>query len=384
YQVEFLKILANILADAHVKVESEAKLKESEEKYRLMFETAQEGIVIAQDFRLAYFNPMIREFTGYNDEELQNMEFVKIIHPADREMVVEKYKKRLRGEDVDKQYEFRMLAKDGSVRWVTMTGAQLMWKGRSATFNFINDTTRQKETLDKLKDLNATKDKFFSIISHDLKSPFNSILGMSDLLIESVGEGNYKNISHYAEVIYDSSERAMDLLTNLLDWSRAQSGRMAFNPEKIDVSTVVSDTASLLRENARQKSISLINKTPAGTYVHGDKVMLSTVLRNLMANAIKFSYPKGKVIISSNYKEGNIVISVADNGVGVPPDMTNKLFRIDENVSRTGTNNEKGTGLGLILCKELVEKQGGKIWVETNSDELSSHGGSTFCFSLPS
>jgi PAS domain S-box-containing protein len=376
-QVDFLKILANILADAHVKVGSEVRIKESEAQHRLMFETAQEGIVIAQDYRLVYFNPKIEDFTGYSSQELQDMEFLKIVHPGDRNMLVNRYKKRLQGEHVDQQYEFRMLTKDGSVRWVTMSGVQLMWNGRPATFNFLNDVTRQKETLEKLKDLNATKDKFFSIISHDLKSPFNSILGMSDLLVESAGEMDVKSLQRYAKVIRDSSERAMGLLTNLLDWSRAQTGRMAYHPEKIDVSTIVSETASLLYENARQKSVSLVNHIPYRTFVQADKKMLSTVFRNLMSNAIKFSYSGGKVTISSALQKGKTVISVSDEGIGIQPETANKLFRIDENVTTNGTNNEKGTGLGLILCKELVEKHGGQIWVESEEGK-----GSTFYFTI--
>jgi signal transduction histidine kinase len=271
-----------------------------------------------------------------------------------------------------------MLTKDGSVRWVTMSGVQLMWKGRPATFNFLNDVTRQKETLEKLEDLNATKDKFFSIISHDLKSPFNSILGMSDLLVENAGKLDVKKLQHYAEVIRDSSERAMELLTNLLDWSRAQTGRMAYNPEKVDFSTIVSETASLLYENARQKSVSLVNNIPAKTFVYGDKVMLGTVLRNLMGNAIKFSYSGGKVTVASTTQNGKTIISVSDEGVGIEPETAQKLFRIDENVTTNGTNNEKGTGLGLILCKELVDKHGGEIWVESTESK-----GSTFYFTIP-
>jgi signal transduction histidine kinase len=293
-------------------------------------------------------------------------------------MLADRYIKRLKGEHVEQQYEFRMLTKDGSVRWVTMSGVQLMWKDRPATFNFLNDVTRQKETLEKLEDLNATKDKFFSIISHDLKSPFNSILGMSDLLVENAGKLDVKKLQHYAEVIRDSSERAMELLTNLLDWSRAQTGRMAYNPEKVDFSTIVSETASLLYENARQKSVSLVNNIPAKTFVYGDKVMLGTVLRNLMGNAIKFSYSGGKVTVASTTQNGKTIISVSDEGVGIEPETAQKLFRIDENVTTNGTNNEKGTGLGLILCKELVDKHGGEIWVESTESK-----GSTFYFTIP-
>ena len=229
-----------------------------------------------------------------------------------------------------------------------------------------------------LKESNASKDKFFSIIAHDLKSPFNTILGFSELLVEMVNEKNYQGVEKYANFIMQSSERAMELLMNLLDWARSQTDRMEFIPDYFDLANFIEEVAQPFDESAKQKSISLILALPNDITVFADPAMISTVMRNLISNAIKFTRPDGKISISVKKKPTELTISVADNGVGIPASAIDKLFRIDENYSTAGTNNEKGTGLGLILCKEFIEKHSGKIWVESEVGK-----GSIFHFTLP-
>lgn len=226
--------------------------------------------------------------------------------------------------------------------------------------------------------LNAEKDKFFSIIAHDLKSPFNSIIGFSDLLVEHVGKKDYDRIEKYAEIIHKSSNIAMDLLMNLMEWSQSQTGRLEFNPEYFELGELIKDTELLLGTAVEQKSISLTNNVPSYAPVFADKKMISTVLRNLISNAIKFTYPDGEIIISTKKNQGKLTVSVSDNGVGIPKAYIKKIFRIDENYTTSGTNEEKGTGLGLILCKEFIKKHGGEIWVESEEGI-----GTTFYFTLP-
>lgn len=231
---------------------------------------------------------------------------------------------------------------------------------------------------EELLKLNTTKDKFFSIIAHDLKSPFNSILGFSEILCEQVVEKNYQGIQEYSDIILQFSNRAMDLLMNLMEWSLSQTGRMEFNPEYFEMGRLVNEVILLLSDAARQKSIIIRKALLPSTIVYADKNMMSTVLRNLISNAIKFTHLKGEIIISTEEKQGEIMVSVGDNGVGISQDKIEKIFRIDENYSTPGTQNEKGTGLGVILCKDFVEKHGGKIWVESKVGI-----GTTFHFSLP-
>jgi two-component system sensor histidine kinase/response regulator len=230
----------------------------------------------------------------------------------------------------------------------------------------------------RLRELNATKDKFFSIIAHDLRNPFNSIIGLSDLVAEHIHNKDLDQIEEYMGYIQDSSKRAMDLLINLMEWSRLQTGRMEFNPVFIDLASLINDATELLKASALQKSITITLKVPRSAPILADKAMISTVLRNLISNAIKFTRPDGSIHISVEQKPTEITISVADKGVGIKPELIEKLFRIDQSFTTSGTHSEEGTGLGLILCKEFVDKHHGKIWVES---ELGN--GSTFSFTIP-
>jgi len=235
-----------------------------------------------------------------------------------------------------------------------------------------------KESEIKLRELNATKDKFFSIIGHDLKSPFNSIIGFSNLLVEQIKNKDIEGIDEYANIVLKSSNKAMDLLLNLMEWSRSQTGRMEFNPEYFDLVSCINKIILLYVDIAGQKSITIKNILPHKASVFADNAMISTVLRNLISNAIKFTMPGGEIIVSAMEKQNEIIFSVSDNGVGISKNSIEKLFRIDQSYSTTGTNKETGTGLGLILCKEFVEKHNGKIWVESEEKK-----GSTFYFTLP-
>ncbi len=235
-----------------------------------------------------------------------------------------------------------------------------------------------KESEIKLIELNASKDKFFSIISHDLKSPFNSIVGLCELLVERIKNKNIEGIDLYGNLIIKSSNKAMDLLLNLMEWSRSQTGRIIFNPEYFDMVACINKITLLFDELAGQKSIAIKNILPHKAIVFADNAMISTVVRNLISNAVKFTVPGGEIIVSAMEKQNEIIFSVSDSGVGISKSSIEKLFRIDQSYSTTGTNKETGTGLGLILCKEFVEKNNGVIWVESEQGK-----GSIFYFTLP-
>ena len=246
----------------------------------------------------------------------------------------------------------------------------------------VIESRRANEALKKseaeLRESNATKDKFFSIISHDLKSPFNSIVGFSSILEQQVREKNLEDIEEYAKIIQNSSQRALDLLSNLLEWSRSQTGRMAFNPENTEIVTLITDATEILGDAALHKSITITKKLPQSVIVFADKEMIGSILRNLISNAIKFTNPGGSIVVSAEQLEQDLKVSVSDNGVGIQTDVLSKLFRLDESYSNKGTQNEMGTGLGLILCKEFIERHGGKIWVESEVGK-----GSKFSFMIP-
>jgi signal transduction histidine kinase/predicted negative regulator of RcsB-dependent stress response len=248
-----------------------------------------------------------------------------------------------------------------------------------------NELLRQKNEIQKLelesqknlKELNATKDKFFSIIAHDIKSPFAVMLSFLNILKRTE---NYEKevVMRLVADMEATIKASLSLLANLLEWSRTQRGRIEFAPVNLKLKPTSDWVLSLLGGNAQTKEITIINKVNPAHRVFADKNMLNTVLRNLISNAIKFSYKGGEIRVSSSEENGEIKISVSDCGIGIEPALIDKIFCIDTKTNTLGTAGEKGTGIGLILCKEFVECMGGKIWAESSPGK-----GSTFCFILP-
>ncbi len=230
----------------------------------------------------------------------------------------------------------------------------------------------------KLRELNATKDKFFSIIAHDLRNPFNSLLGFSGLLHQHAADYSEGEIVEFSGIINKSAEKGFQLLQNLLEWSRAQTGTIAFKPEKIPLSAVLQECNAIVEQDAVNKNVKISYQVEPKLEVVADQNMLRTIMRNLLTNAVKFSFPGGEVKVGTTMENGYLLVSVEDNGTGISEDDLIKLFRIDEKFTSRGTANEEGSGLGLILCKEFVEKHGGSIWVESDQGK-----GSAFIFRLP-
>jgi len=230
----------------------------------------------------------------------------------------------------------------------------------------------------ELKELNATKDKILSIIAHDLKSPFNSIIGFSELLSENLNDYDKTKTKEFIGLINFSAKHTLILLDNLLVWAKTQTGQIDFKPEKIEVKPIIQNIIDILSSSALFKNISLNHYLSNNIEVYADPNMLNTILRNLIANAIKFTNNGGKVDISAVLSPQYIEVTVADNGIGIDEVTQSNLFKKDVNYTSKGTANEKGSGLGLMLCKEFVEKHGGKIWVVS---ELGK--GSNFKFTIP-
>jgi len=240
------------------------------------------------------------------------------------------------------------------------------------------DMLQQQKT--QLEELNLSKDKFFSIIAHDLKNPFNALIGFTDMLITEFDELDNNEKIELLHLTNKASQDTFELLENLLQWSRKQTGSLKFQPEIVDIYTIVQKTVNLLQGNASQKKIFLISEVKQNSIAFCDAQMINTVIRNLITNAIKFTSEGGSVTISCEFLASinKLQIEVKDTGVGMSENDMKKLFKIDVKLTTTGTNNETGTGLGLILCKEFVEVNGGRIFVESIMNE-----GSTFKFTLP-
>jgi len=253
--------------------------------------------------------------------------------------------------------------------------------------NRVRQLKNQKILLEKLveiktselSELNVSKDKFFSIIAHDLKNPFNTIIGFSEILTDEIHPLQPEKTKEFATIIHSSAVQTLRLLENLLEWARSQTGKILFKPVPIKLSELFNDEFSILNEMAMEKSIDLRNSFDDNLTISADLNMIKTILRNLITNAIKFTRKNGIVEVKAIIVNNQAEISVADNGIGMTDETMAKLFRLDGNLSTKGTENEKGTGLGLFLCKEFVEKHGGKIWVESEYGK-----GSVFKFVIPS
>ncbi|WP_162845377.1 tetratricopeptide repeat-containing sensor histidine kinase [Labilibaculum antarcticum] len=232
----------------------------------------------------------------------------------------------------------------------------------------------------KLKIMNTTKDKFFSIIAHDLRSPFNAILGFSELIKNEVKSGkDLKTIEDYNANINESAKSLFTLLENLLQWANDQRGVLEFTPIQIDLYELIQSNLTIFKLKATDKSIKLFSDIKPNTVAFGDVNMVNTIIRNLISNALKFTNENGEIFLST-ISDGNFIyLSVKDTGIGISKNDQDKLFRLDGNFTTMGTKDESGSGLGLILCKEFVKKNGGKIWVESEENK-----GSKFIFSLKS
>ncbi len=230
----------------------------------------------------------------------------------------------------------------------------------------------------ELEQVIQSKDKFFSIIAHDLRGPFSGFIGLTSMLIEDYEELNKEEIVTISNSMNSSAKQLYELLENLLEWSRSQMGKIEYNPINIDIFNISGKVLSLIEANAKEKNITLLNSIVENTYVFADSNMLNTILRNLISNAIKFTELNGTITLSTEQNDKMCLISVSDTGIGISEEGISQIFKIDTKYTTLGTNNERGTGLGLVLCKELIEKQGGGISVSSTLGK-----GTTFTISLP-
>lgn len=384
-------IVFGIIQDISERKKAEAEILRVKQQYDNLVSKIPVGVYILKTkpdgaFALEYASPRMGEMLGLSVESLfaHNETIFKAIHPDDLESFVLRNQEGI-------QYKQPFIWKgrvvvSGDVRWLQISSSpqqlengDVLWHGLIVDItDRIRDEAEIKLKNEELINLNATKDKFFSIIAHDLKNPFNSILGFSNLLAEKIQENDFTRISEFVGYIQDSSKLAMDLLGNLLEWTRSKTGRMVFSPELVEMASLIKGVAAILDASARQKKITISFQLPQDAPVKVDKSMISTILINLISNAVKFTREGGEIVISAGELNDELVVSVADNGIGIRKESIEKLFRIEESYSTAGTNKELGTGLGLILCKEFVDKHGGRIWVESKIGK-----GSKFSFTIP-
>lgn len=499
--------LDGVISDITSRKEAEEKLKESEQKFKSIFENTNSLIAIQDNNKIYLVNKAWERITGYSAKEANKLHPKELVHPQDREYFMDMSAKRLKGEEVPENYHYHLVDKEGNEKWLDLSASVIYYEGKNSTLiigseiterkkadlqikklsagiintpssivitdidgkiEYVNpffseftgysfeetkgknpkmlnsgnndpqkfkelwntilageiwqgelenkkkdgtiywesariapifdeegiiisfvaikeDITEQKryqemieQSENDLRALNAKKDKFFSIIAHDLRSPLVGLVGLTDLLKDNYKELSEEKIQHYLKYANEASHNVFKLLENLLEWSKSQTGRVEFRPESIDITELIQDAFGVANIAAQSKNINLINYAFSEIKLSADKNMVFTVLRNLISNAIKYTPNGGRIEVDAKQKEQYMVISVKDSGVGIPLDKQVKLFKIEENYSTKGTEKEAGSGLGLIICKEFVEKHGGEIWCKSEEGN-----GSTFSFSLP-
>jgi len=360
------------------------KLSQKEEKLRTVANFTYDWEYWTDtDGNFIYISPSCQRITGYSQEDFfNNKELLhKIIHPEDKN-IFHKHKHSINEKGERDLIEFRIITKNNKTEWIGHLCLEVYDKhGNSQGIRGSNRIiTEQKNTEDALKEAVATKDKFFSIIAHDLKSPFNSILGFSNILLTKHKEFDETKREQFIKFVNESANSAFCLLDNLLTWARSQSGKINYSPEKHSLKDLINQTINTLNKTASKKDIQILCNVTDNEIIYADKNMISTIFRNLISNAIKFTNTNGTIIISSEPSIDNnfTQIKVKDSGIGIETNRIKDLFRIDQNTSTKGTEEETGTGLGLILCKEFIEKHGGKIWVESQIGK-----GSSFIFTIP-
>jgi PAS domain S-box-containing protein len=360
---------------------------------KIILDTVSAGISFVKNRKIEWANTTHDKIFGYNFGETFGME--TSVFYANREgydkMLEIGYPELRKGKLFT--IEIEMKRKDNTKLWCLVSGhlvdIQIPDEGSIWMIQDISDRKRNEDFINsqnlKLKELNATKDKFFSIIAHDLRAPFNGFLGFTQILVEDMNKLALSDIKKFANSLNDSAKNLFSLLENLLTWSKVQRGSIDFNPEYLSMLSIFLDIIKINKSVTDRKNIQIKVKMNNDISIFADKQLISSVVRNLLSNAIKFSLKGGKIEVGAILKQYNndlkdeyIEVFIKDEGIGMNKDILSKLFKIDEVVSRKGTDNEPSTGLGLILSKEFIDKHNGKIWAE------STEGlGTTFKFTIP-
>ncbi|GAK58475.1 sensory transduction histidine kinase [Candidatus Vecturithrix granuli] len=390
---ELRVINAELQQEIAERKKAEDALRESELEYRSLFENLPDLFYrLDRAGHLLLVSPSITQFLGYAPEEAIGLHLANeiLVYPEqwkDFQLLME-------ADGHLENFEILLKRKDGSFEW---GNANAKWytdhEGQIAGFEgIIRDISIRKQaeiellvahdelqkTNVQLQELNASKDKFFSIISHDLRSQFATLLGFTEIIENRIETYNPKRLKELIKKLKNSAEQLYELFENLLTWSRVQRGAMHHDPKKIHLFVLAEANLKMMQPKAELKQIDLRNNVAKDIQAYADSGMLNTVIRNLLSNALKFTDSGGIITIAAISQEQQIEMSIADTGHGIDEKAKDLLFRMDKTYTTTGTAGEHGTGLGLILCQDLVEKNGGRIWVESEPGK-----GTTFFFSMP-
>ena len=380
-------------------------------------------LVDRKTFKIHDSNKIAQKFYGFTEEELSN-KLIYDLNVLSKDEVIQEYERAV--EENRDYFESRQKDSNNSIRKVIVRSTPIKLSGKNYFYLVIHELEKELEIFEPeepeeaktaiftlpesaekkelnndldhieknardlvvlsnklaeseklLQKLNASKDRFFSIISHDLKNSFFSIMSLSKKLADPENSESEEQKTHVAQLLYENSAKLYSFLENLLTWARVQRGETTYEPKIIDLHKLCIEIVQIFLLKAGEKNITLENCVGYNTQVVADENMVNTILRNLVSNALNFTKSSGTVRIISEVKDDNIIVSVEDNGVGISKENQTKLFQIDQKYIGRNTEGEKGTGLGLILCKEFIEKHGKDIWIESEFEK-----GSKFKFTL--
>ena len=390
--LQFSGMIATV-EDITKRVLFESEFKENYQFRNTIIRNAAEGLCVAynrDEFPHVYFtiwNDQMTKITGYTIDEINELGWYQSLYPNDetRKMAMERMLKLRGGDDIVAE-EWPFITKNKEHKIMSISSSIINSENNKrfvmALVTDVTEKNKYLETIEKqnktLLELNATKNKFFSIISHDLRGPVGQFYSISELLYNERKELEVEQVDFFLKSMMNSSAKVQLLLNDLLNWTRSQMNKLELSPELIKINELFTDTLFMIEDTIKAKEIT-VETMDNDLSVVADINSIKTVLRNLLFNAIKFSYRKGKVKLSATKgNENNVNIAIVDQGVGVPKERIDTLFQIEKLDSTSGTENEMGTGLGLSICKEFIEKNNGKIWLESEVGK-----GSTFFFSLP-
>ena len=368
------KLVLSVASDITLQKQTEIALRQSEERIKTLLKAIPEIVLRfnRSGVLLDYHTQDTENFISTTDKIIGN----KINNLFENELAEKILYYSEKAFDSDKmqifEYEF-IKGNDISYKEVRVINNE-----QNEFIIIVRDITNIKISQEELKALNVSKDKFFSIIAHDLRGPFTTLLGLSEYLATEIAAIPKDELVVISKNMFKAAKSTFNLLENLLQWSRVKIGRFNYNPEEIKIENIIHKMVDLYTANASNKNINIRTELPEDLIVYADINMMETILRNLISNAIKFTNIDGIINISTFVESEFAVIKVQDNGIGIPDSVKSKLFKIDQNISTQGTQNEEGSGLGLLLCKEFIEINKGKLIVESEVGK-----GSIFTFFLP-
>lgn len=360
------RTIVSTIEIALYKYKLDNQLKESEKRYRDLVELSPVGITIVSNRKVVYVNPSaVKIFGAADKEELLNRSLFDFFPDENRGRIREVISKVLQEQVSYSTTDEKLFAMNGRILSVEYTVIPILYNDKKAAQVVLRDITKELEYTKSLTQLNESKDKFFSVISHDLKSPFNSILGYTELLKNEYETLSDEEAKTYIESIYSSTRNLYNHINDLLEFSRFQSGSFDFDPSYISVKEWLHRNIEALSGNFLRKDVRVLLEIPNDSTLFADEYMMDSIIQNLLTNAIKFSPRGAEIKVNSSVKNGIVQLKIIDHGVGISNQILQNLFDIHKKVTAPGTENEKGTGLGLILTKEFVEKNDGTITLKS-------------------